>query len=603
MASIQQATNAAETPALRAKPVLPPAFAALLGLSVIVPNLNYFREPPLVDFYGEWASLMLFCLAALFGLRLIPTRLRLNWSLIAIPLGLLSLIVLQFARGTYAYPTDWGLWTGYLFLFFFAILVGQSATAGDVRRELVDRLFWAFIVTALVNFFLQLLQVTKQDGLLGPFIMQGSCRPFGNLAQANHASTMAWSAIAGLVYFAGIGRVKPLMAGIGIAALLFSSALTASRMPWIYLVVLCSLIMTTPSWPLRTARARWLTVGGLASGFAVASLLALPLFANFGAECTSALVRFSGERGTDYAIRIDLWREALLAWTAAPLLGSGVNGFMGQAYQLVQPGAHMPLDYFAHNMALAFLVEFGAIGAGFVAVIVVWWLSRLVANRRQLEPAEVALIAWLGVIGVHAMLEYPLHYVQWVIPFGIGLGLLIRPQWSKLSPVVPARALVVAMTFALMSGAVWLLTDYQRLGRLLHLVDMQLSFETDDSFKRTIKDAYADVKMYRFYADHITSIVADPDVEDPQKTLALFERLIKKGPTPESIYRGVIINTYIGDLPRARFHLERLFMFFPNRQQQFADSFRKSIAKRPDKLAALAAILEEELARAPKARW
>lgn len=583
-------------------------FAVLLGLSLIVPQLSYFREPPLVDFFGEWASAFLFAVAALFAVKLLPNRLRVSSWFVAVPLGIVATMAVQFALGRYAYISDPILWTGYLSLFFIAALVAQAALATNLKRELGDRLCWTFLLIGVVNLCLQILQITGLESLAGPFIIklvpETVCRPFGNISQANHASTMAWSAILGAIYLSTVGRIKVAVAAPIVAALLFSSALTGSRMPWLYCAVASGVLFLASGW-ISSFRNRALVATGLFAGFAIASAIAIPVFENISGHCVSALERFSGSRGSDYMIRYEMWREALMVWIHSPLIGSGVGSFMGQVYNLQPVGLHMPLDYFPHNMALQFLAELGIVGAGLVTAAVLVWLFQLIRARELLGPLDAMLVAWLGVIGVHAMLEFPLHYVQWVIPFGLALGLLIRPDWSLRGRVVSAKLVVVLLSLALLSGLAWTFVDHARLSRLIFLTDLRKgldganAIELDAQIRRTNES----VHLYRWLADHVVGIGFDPALNDANLAATHYDRLLHKAPTIDSIYRRITAAVVTGDLDGARLHLQRMFMFFPTRQQEMAELMRKNMERFPTELAGFAPILEEELARAPKARW
>jgi hypothetical protein len=166
------------------------------------------------------------------------------------------------------------------------------------------------------------------------------------------------------------------------------------------------------------------------------------------------------------------------------------------------------------------------------------------------------------------------------------------------------KVAAAALGFVLLAGTVWLFGDYMRLNRLIFIVDLYTNKETGRQLSSSLVDeANGDVKIFRQFADHVTSSLVNPEAHDLAVSARFFDRILHKIPTAETIYRRVIIAAYMNDRESARLHLQRLFMFYPGRQQMMAESYRNIIAAHPRQLGMLTLLIEEELARAPQSRW
>jgi hypothetical protein len=270
------------------------AFALSLGAGVVLGFLSFICAPPLQDFPGDWTATMFFCLGAVLVLPALPRRFAVAPAPLALPAVLAALVCVQLALGRYAYLQFPLLWLGYLALAVLAIVVGQGIRSAGHGADVTRSLAWALLAAGIFNSAVQVLQALQWGRGLAPVVIplaEHACRPYGNVSQANHASTLAWLALAAALYLNGIGRLKVRVALPGIALLLFGSALSASRMAWLFLAVTMAVVVAVPVWPAGGARARRRLALLLAGGFAVATVAAAVLLTGIGAGCASALER------------------------------------------------------------------------------------------------------------------------------------------------------------------------------------------------------------------------------------------------------------------------------------------------------------------------
>jgi O-antigen ligase len=578
----------------------------MLAIGLIFGQLNFFRVEPIVDFFSEWIATLGLLLALTLGIRMVPGRAQVSLSLIFAPLVLLAMVGARWLFADPAYPSESALWASYVVVFMLAAVLGQALQHGTARDAIVESLASIFLLIALINFGLQALQVFNLDHLLGAYIVKLyaglECRPFGNIAQANHATIAAWCGIGAALYLFAKGRIARIPLAMILAALLLSSAVTSSRVAWLALAVVAVLLLAFRTSVFSSSRAAPILAVSLIGGFIAAAFLAELLQQQFSPACSdSALSRTFESDGGSSSIRRELWRQAIMVFASSPLFGVGPNGFMAAVYQLESFGVHQPLDFYPHSTPLQVFVEFGILGGGLVLATVLLWMYKTFSHRHVLRAEDFLLLAWLGCVGAHASVEFPLHYTHWLIPFGLWLGLLIRPDWTR-GVVLPVRAIFVTIAGLLIVASAFLLRDFTRLDRLVYLVGLQTSVGTNDELTERTRLTDEGVIVFRFHADHAKSLLLDSRTADIPYLQAHFDRLLSRGPSPESIYRRILVAVRMADMEAARFHLRRLYMFFPSRAQEISAFMRRVIADKPE-LAALGPLIDEELPKAPRARW
>lgn len=378
-----------------------------------------------------------------------------GWHWIAVLVALLITVPwLQYAFGLVTWTGTAWISTAYLIGLLLALLTGaqwESASPG----QLVDGLFLAIGIAALVSVGLQLHQWFGLELLDVWVIGHTSGRPFANLGQPNELGTLLlWGLLAtawGLIR-QRIGVWTALLLAV---YLLFGLALTQSRTAWIAVLVL---VCASWVWRRFVADQRWpWLVTGLGVYFAVcvASVGWLGRTFLFASSLEAAdIVRLSGE------LRPMLWSMFMDAAWQEPFFGYGWNqvGLAQLAVATVYAPLHMVAAH-SHNLFLDLVLWFG-IPAGLIisALLVLWLWQRL----RAIQNAEDALlILFLVVVFNHAMLELPLHHAYFLLPVGLVMG-VVNVRLKVPSVFILGRwSLVVLWLF---SGALLtaIIRDYSR---------------------------------------------------------------------------------------------------------------------------------------------
>lgn len=588
---------------------LPAGFAVGIGLTLILPLLNYFRDPPAGDFYGEWLSAVSFSIATLFLVPSLPRKGAVSTSLLVAPLVLGALLLIQASTGRIYFAYDWITWSAYLTLLVLAFLVGQALQQKSLEYELTSRLSYALVIAGAANFAIQIIQISGLAEGMRPFVLSlpaEGCRAAGNVGQANQATLLAWLSIMASLYLEGTGRMRSWAVRAFVPCMLLSSALTTSRMAWLFLALAVSIVLAVRAWPAKSKQHRWLIALLLCGGFFLATLLWSVLQTSIYETCATGLARLTNTSAIGYAMRLELWRQAIEVWLSSPLLGGGAGLFMARAYALQPLGAQQPLDNYAHNVWLQILAEFGLFAALAIAATFVLWAISLVRHRARLSACDAVLIYWLGALGVHSMLEFPLYYVHFLVLFGICIGVLVRPQWVAMPPIeLRLRAVAAVLSIAVSIGCAAVLVDYRRVDRVAYLVTIMLAnnFGASPEVEETLETARQDVVIFRPLADYSIGLVTPLNENQLEAKIEATQRLIEKSPTPWTVLRRIALALLAEDQPTALWHAQRLVMFYPQSAPELFRDLEHRFEKNPELQARVSKLASEVLADAPTLRW
>jgi len=588
---------------------IPSAMGAALGILFILPFLVYFRPPPIGDFYTEWLAAVSLAVAVGSAIAIVPRRFSVEWGLLALPLALALIILVQLALGRYIFAYDWALWFAYLGVFALAMILGQGLRSAGLLAEVTDRMAWAIVLTSLLQLFTQLAQLYRMEDAFAPFVvhvMKGSvCRLHGNIGQANQATTMAWFGVAGALYLIETRRLARALGLLVVGMLLVSSALTASRMAWLFGAVVSAAIVWGNPIAQRSIVHRFAGAVALLVAFAAANALASQLIHLQDEACASGLARLTHAEGDSLSIRWNLWRQAFLVWTAHPWFGSGAGNFSSLVYTMDHAPGRQPLDYYAHNSLLQLLAEFGAFGATAAMCFLLFIAWSVFKTRRERDAHRLVLVAWVAIVLTYSMLEFPLWYMHFLIFFGLSVGLLLSPRKGTAVFAARARPMLTVGVTALLVGCAYLAYDYRKAERVFFLLtDSQMLHALGSPELTAAMDKInRTTQIYRVHTEYALGASVPMTKVDVQAKLASNERLLTKIPIAGTITRQVLLLTLAGDLEGARRHVRRLLKFAPATTDEALHDVRRLIKEVPDSFGPLGPILDEELAAAPIRHW
>jgi O-antigen ligase len=428
---------------------LAPVFLCIgLALATLI---NLHLSPQTVA-YAEWAA----ALALVCGLLCV-----LAGREVAVRAGGVLGVLLLLALACMALAGQQGAaYLAYAAVFWLSVLLGLAAPLKAEHVEgvsLKDGVAAGLLLCALLQSLAGLAQL-KGWSLGGLVMGKIYLQAFGNIGQANHYADLVFIGLGSLCFlharkWLNVWWMLALAAWLALAA-----AASASRSVWLYTFVFVVLGL----WALWRGDVAARRAGRALLVVAVCSVLAQMLVAYghildvFGV--TSALDR-AGDAGSN-GQRLYNWHAAWLAIQSHPWLGQGPGSFYKASIDamFVTPPASFPkFAEHAHNLPLNLAVEFGLPMAVLVTGALGWWFIRHL--RRPATATSAWCMAVVGVIGAHSMVEYPLWYSYFLIPFGLCMG-FADAEDERLRVIRIPCGLGVAVSVVALGGLVWVAHDW-----------------------------------------------------------------------------------------------------------------------------------------------
>ncbi|XQM36635.1 hypothetical protein DFLDMN_003445 [Cupriavidus sp. H19C3] len=457
-----------------------------LALVICVPLLVPRHTLPHPAFYAEWISAILFSLAVFLSAALSRREkpASLPYVMFA-PIWLIACTLTQMWLGLNQTTGTNGIVVSVLALgavvIFAAWRYANSASTHD-RGVLISSLAIGWLAAGLLGTLAQWIQVFHLEPMFAGWVSHYDLgttnrRLWGNLNQPNHQATVNGLALAGAIwlyasrrlrFLAWLGAVIWLESGIVLSGSRTGMAHIGIASVYLFLLAFLSRKENINDGPASAPDSVRLRAAGL-------SVLAILIALKAGIDATGDVFGWNlfdlkpeGQGGTQFAARSALWAHAWAMFETHPWLGVGWGEFAWEQFQqmrLIGKTAEMSLH--AHNALLDMLAKTGLLGTVAICAVLAAWFVRVVVARilrgcDHERNQTIMILTCLAIIGAHSMLEYPLHYAYFFLPFCLMLGMLetkglripVVPQWfSRLS--VYSFALVTALVLGTTS------LDYQ----------------------------------------------------------------------------------------------------------------------------------------------
>jgi len=387
--------------------------AGLLAFGWLLPN----HTRPWKSFHSDaWIATVL----ALIGLVvLVRGRKPVAWNGMALMAVLLvPLPFVQYALGILNFAGQAWISTAYIGGFLLALLIGQQWQAWR-PIWMGDILFAAIGLAAIASVGMQLQQWLSfaSDGMLDVwFAGSDGARPSANMAQPNQLATLLlWSLLACAwgAWRAQLGRSVALFTA---GFLLVGLALTQSRTAALGLFVL---VVATWWWRhLLKSRSVPLYVTGLAAFYVLVLLVLNPLRRFLLLDVPGSMLQ-----RLEHELRPALWQLFVEAVWNRPWGGYGWNQVATAQIAVAEnrPALHVPF-FHSHNLFLDFILWTGIPLGLLLTGLVLFWLITAALRVRRLP--EALYFSAVVSVGIHAMLELPLHYAYFLLPTGLMMGAL-----------------------------------------------------------------------------------------------------------------------------------------------------------------------------------
>lgn len=440
------------------------------------------------------------------------------------------------------------------FATWFALSIGQVAAQ---RVEVMRAVAWALVVGALINVFVAWLQFFHLELSLYPLVsMNGSQRPYGNLRQPNHLATLCVIGFVTVWWCTRQGLWGRNTAILLAQAMLSGLALSVSRAGWLELILVSVYLIWWSDGNKRLNR--WLF------GMAPLWVLLWSLSIQAVSQGMDAPRQAVTERGVaSVAARFVHWQSAWDMALRHPTQGAGWGEFRYNRFmeEPVVTGAEIADN--AHNLVLHLLAELGFAGTFLILAPVVWLLIARRAWRQ--EGSATVRWGWLVIVavGVQSLLEFPLWYMNFLVPMGFAFGtLLASPQGQPQSHLrnVGGRANAVLAALVLLFAGL-ATYDFARV--------IPAFLDDDRSSGEPVASARAhQTWLYGIYSDRIIAAHVPVTKDNAQAMWALSLRLMHAGPEPLNLWSGLAAQCQMDGGVYAKELARRFELAFP---KQFAE--------------------------------
>lgn len=390
-------------------------------LLIAVPFLVPLHIAPVSSFYAEWsAAALVLLLVGVEALNGKHTRWQPPRSAQIAVLLICAGVLFHTVFGQDVAPGAALNYAIFAVVFLIAMVSGGTLVLNNSVCAVMERLSSGFAVVALLSIVPATLQM--HDAQAWPWLVFDSSAFVSNVAQRNHFGALLWIGVAAVAHLYQTHKVSARIALPAVIILLVSSSISGSRSSFLYLGVVATILVYTRPSSIGAKRAWWIA-GGLVAMY----LMIDALLQQFG-------IASSGGRVFDAAnsneVRLHHFWTAAKAFVSAPLVGHGPGSFfwlsverMGEFPVGIQP----TVGENAHNLFLQLLADFGAVGVviSAIAVSLVWRALIHAKNKGNLFGLSL-----LGIICAYSMVEYPLWYLYFLIPFGLVLGACLADAGS-----------------------------------------------------------------------------------------------------------------------------------------------------------------------------
>jgi Virulence factor membrane-bound polymerase, C-terminal/O-Antigen ligase len=270
--------------------------------------------------------------------------------------------------------------------------------------------------------------------------------------------------------------------------------------------------------------------------------------------------------GMSSPIRLHFWRQAWLMFTAAPIFGLGFKQFAWNNFLLTGqfPGTATDqgiIDH-AHNLIFQVGAEFGVCGLIVLLGGLAWWGWSL--RRAQIDPAQWWMVAVLGVLGLHSMLEYPLWYAYF-----LGIAAMVMGAAECGSPSVHDKSsgrLILCMCVLLgLVAFTNVYRDYRVMQSLQHIANHEPA--TASGPGNSSVQVLLDLQRSSLFAPFIEFALARRmllNQEHLKDKIVLNQRAMHFQPSSDFAYRQALLLALSGDLAGMRAQWDLAVANFPN---------------------------------------
>lgn len=543
----------------------------LLALAITLPFLDPRHFDPIATFRQEWLAGML----GLMALVPLATNPGGQWTIprsALLPCGMIVLLIIQFVAGVDV-RFESSLLAALYLVWMLALLIVARRACDELGRDPAATLLAFSLVTGSCLLALSGAAQRWAPGIGMPWVFP-SATIKGNVAQANSFASYLWIGIAAASWLFVRGQLPRWLLVLLLPSFIGLTLMSGSRSVYIYGAALSIWLLAWSRLEQGKARQRSLLLA-----LSLLPLLALVqgLSSMVAGDVVASAQRIAAQGSYD-PVRLNLWQAAWRIFTDHPLLGAGFDSYSRLFFERIAEhpinGAGIPEH--SHNLVTEVAAEFGIAGLAVLAATIV--ITVLGVVRRPDQPTLLAA-AVLIVIGVHALLEYPLWYAHFLAIATIMLS-ICDTGGHALQAASRHRLLLLGIALAGAAVLTGLRNDY------LRLEDSARGFEngapiTAARQHQILLETYSG-SLLRPYAALQFASRMPLDSEELAGRLALMKEAQHFSPIRGAVYRHAALLWLAGEEAEALRQWQRAALAYPGEQAHALALLGEAARQEPD---------------------
>lgn len=330
---------------------------------------------------------------------------------------------IQHGFGQIYYISDAFLITSYLLFFCLSYLVGYNLNFYIDQTKILLLLAYVIGCASVISAFLSILQFFDFNF---SFIRRfNGSRVYANFGQPNNMATFHFMGLIAILYLNHIKRLNFIAFLLFAVFLVYSIVLSQSRAVWVSYILVISL--TLIYFKNKAFIVKLILVGLIYIGISI-------LFSWLNLSAVVVL-----ERGISSNGRLEIWQHMLYAIGQSPWFGYGwyqTNIAQIEGVLLFKNAGYLSS---AHNIILD-LILWNGIPLALIIIISCFSILLSIFHSLKNHSDFVFFLCIVPILG-HSLLEFPLFYAFFLIPFAFILGifsahmssiLVLKPDASKL---------------------------------------------------------------------------------------------------------------------------------------------------------------------------
>jgi multisubunit Na+/H+ antiporter MnhF subunit len=229
-----------------------------------------------------------------------------------------------------------------------------------------------------------------------------------------------------------------------------------------------------------------------------------------------------------------------------PLLGVGWGEFPRYQFDFVRELGGVEIANNSHDIFIDLLAKTGALGLGILLLGVVTWFVRVV--RAPQTPARIFGITLLGVLLMHALVEYPQQYMFFLLPAMLVMGLL-ETRALRLVARPVSYGLYTVLVLGGLAALYPMMRDYNRAEVLYYGSRPAEQYANDPSF------------LFRAWGEYGAATLLPMNGQNLAEKLSMHQQALALLPGETVLRRYAVLQALAGQREAALDTVARLKIF------------------------------------------